>query len=58
MRTYTNLAFWVKPEEHKAITEEAQRLNITKVELLRRMFKTWQTVSAEEEKRKKNAMEK
>ena len=64
MITYTRLIFCVEPEFAKEFEKEAERLRVElkskrgcKKELLLRMFKTWQTVRAEEEKRKERKEE-
>lgn len=56
MRTYAPLAFNCTPEENKEFHDEAKRLGINLIELFRRMFKTWKTVTTEEEKRKKGVL--
>lgn len=64
MRTYAPLAFNTTPEENQEFHNEAKRLGgIDLIDLFRRMMKTWKTanknlitITAEEEKRKKQAL--
>jgi len=56
LRTFAPLNFYVSPEFSREFRAEAKKLDIPLTEMLRRAFKTWQNVTAEEEKRKKRAV--
>ena len=53
MKTFTHLIFDVDPEFKEQYQKEALRMNTSMKGLLLLTFKTWQNVTAEEEKRKK-----
>ena len=56
MRIIAKLPFDVSPSFKLEFRKEAAKLGITMTELLQRIFKTHQTITAEEEKRKKRAV--
>lgn len=57
MKTYAQLPFHVSPEFKIEYMKEAERLGTTQIGLFYRMWKTHQTVTAEEEKRKERKEE-